>query len=183
LDVNYLDVDNLQAGRKATLHLLRLGYKRVATITGPQDQVAGYDRYQGYLKALLDYGQLARPELVMEGAFTEEGGYNAMLRLIPQKPEAVFAASDMMAYGAMRALRDANLKIPGDVAIVGFDDIPASSKTIPPLTTVRQQVSQMGSKAVEFLINLIENGIKSTQHIVMDTELVVRESCGASHRN
>lgn len=183
LDVNCLDVDNLQAGRKATLHLLRLGYKRIATITGSQDQSVGYDRYQGYLKALQDYGQLVRPELVVEGDFTEEGGYNAMLRLIPQKPEAVFAASDMMAYGAMRALREANLHIPGDVAVVGFDDIPASSKTIPPLTTVRQQVSQMGSKAVEFLINHIENDIRSTQHIIMDTELVVRESCGASHRN
>jgi LacI family transcriptional regulator len=183
MDVNCLDVDNLQAGRKATLHLLRLGYKRIATITGSQDQSVGYDRYQGYLKAFQDYGQLARPELVVEGDFTEEGGYNAMQRLIPQKPEAVFAASDMMAYGAMRALREANLQIPGDVAVVGFDDIPASSKTNPPLTTVRQQVSQMGSKAVEFLINLIENDFRSTQHIIMDTELVVRESCGASHRN
>jgi LacI family transcriptional regulator len=183
MDVNFLDVDNLQAGRKATLHLLRLGYQRIATITGSQDQSVGYDRYQGYLKALLDYGQLARPELVVEGDFTEEGGYNTMLRLIPQKPDAVFVASDMMAYGAMRALREANLRIPEDVAIVGFDDIPASSKTNPPLTTVRQQVSQMGSKAVDFLINLIENDIQSTQHIIMDTELVVRESCGASQRN
>jgi LacI family transcriptional regulator len=183
LDVNCLDVDNLQAGRKATLHLLRLGYKRVATITGPQDQGAGYDRYQGYLKAFQDYGQLIRPELVVEGDFTEEGGYNGMLRLLPQKAEAVFAASDMMAYGAMRALRESNLHIPEDVAIVGFDDNPASSKTIPPLTTVRQQISQMGSKAVEFLINRIENGSNSTQHIILDTELVVRESCGASLRN
>ncbi len=183
LDVNNLDVDNLQAGRKATLHLLRLGYKRVATITGPQDQSSGYDRYQGYLKAFQDYGQPVRSELAVEGDFTEEGGYYAMLRLIPQKPEAVFIASDMMAYGAMRALREANLRIPEDVAMVGFDDISGSSKTRPPLTTVRQQVSQMGAKAVEFLINIIENGSPSTQHLIMDTELVVRESCGASLRN
>jgi LacI family transcriptional regulator len=180
LDVNYLDVDNLQAGRKATLHLLRLGYKRVANITGSQDQVSGYDRYQGYIKALQDYGQALRPELVVDGGFTEEGGYTAMQRLIPQKPDAVFAASDMMAYGAMRALREAGLHIPGDVALVGFDDIPSSSKTIPPLTTVRQSVLQMGSKAVDVLINIIENDAKSTQQVIMDTELVVRESCGAS---
>ena len=183
LDVNYLDVDNLQAGRKAVLHLLRLGYKRVATIIGPQGQSAGYDRYQGYLKALQDYGQSIRPELVAEGEFSEAGGYNAMLRLIPHKPDAVFASSDMMAFGAMRALREANLNIPADVAIVGFDDIPASSKTIPPLTTVRQQISQMGSRAVEVLLNLIENDIITPQHVIMDTELVVRESCGASQRN
>ena len=128
------------------------------------------------------FGQPIRSELVVEGDFTDEGGYNAMSRLIPQKPDAVFAASDMMAYGAMRALREANLRIPNDVAVVGFDDIPASSKPVPPLTTVRQPVSQMGIKTVEVLINLIENGIKSTQQIIMDTELVVRESCGASQR-
>lgn len=183
MDVNCLDVDNLQAGRKATLHLLRLGYKRVATITGSQDQVVGYDRYQGYLKALQDYGQPISPELVAEGDFTDEGGYKAMTRLLPQKPDAIFAASDMMAYGAMRALREANLRIPEDVAIVGFDDIPASSKTVPPLTTVRQPVLQMGSQAVDVLIDLIDGKANSPRQVIMDTELVVRESCGASQRN
>jgi len=181
-DVNFLDVDNLQAGRKATLHLLRLGYKRVATITGSQDQVAGYDRYQGYLQALQDYDRTIKSELVAKGDFTEEGGYNAMARLIPQKPDAVFAASDMMAYGAMRAIHEANLRIPEDVAVVGFDDIPASARTTPTLTTVRQPIQHMGSKAVEVLINIIENDIKSTMQMIIDTELVVRESCGASQR-
>jgi LacI family transcriptional regulator len=182
MDVNFLDVDNLQAARKATLHLLRLGYKRVATITGSQDQVAGFDRYQGYLNALQDYDRTIRPELVADGDFTEEGGYHAMARLLPQKPDAVFAASDMTAYGAMRAIHEANLRIPEDVAVVGFDDIPASARTTPALTTVRQPVQQMGSKAAEVLINVIENDITATQKLIMDTELVVRESCGASKR-
>ena len=182
MDVNFLDVDNLQAARKATLHLLRLGYKRVATITGSQDQVAGFDRYQGYLNALQDYDRTIRPELVADGDFTEEGGYHAMARLLPQKPDAVFAASDMTAYGAMRAIHEANLRIPEDVAVVGFDDIPASARTTPALTTVRQPVQQMGSKAAEVLINVIENDINTTQKLIMDTELVVRESCGASKR-
>jgi LacI family transcriptional regulator len=182
MDVNFLDVDNLQAARKATLHLLRLGYKRVATITGAQDQVAGFDRHQGYLNALQDYDRTIRPELVAEGDFTEEGGYNAMARLLPQKPDAVFAASDMTAYGAMRAIHEANLRIPEDVAVVGFDDIPASARTTPALTTVRQPVQQMGSKAAEVLINVIENDITATQKLILDTELVVRESCGASKR-
>lgn len=178
--VNYLDVDNVQSSRKATMHLVRLGYKRIATITGIQNQISGYDRYQGYLKALQDSNFPARPELVAEGDFTEEGGYKAMMRLLKYKPDAVFVASDTMAYGAMRALREANLRIPEDVAIVGFDDLPNSSKTVPPLTTIRQMPSMMGSRAVEFLINAIESGIRSTQGIIMDTELVVRESCGAS---
>ncbi len=179
-DVNYLDVDNVQAGRKATMHLVRLGYKRIATITGKQSQVAGYDRYQGYVKALQDSDHPVKPELVAEGDFTEESGYKGMQRLLKYKPDAVFVASDMMAFGAMRALRDANLRIPEDVAVVGFDDIPASSKTIPPLTTVRQAIVQMGSLAVDVLINIIETGTKTTQKVIMDTELVVRESCGAS---
>jgi LacI family transcriptional regulator len=180
VEVNYLDVDNLQASRKATMHLVRLGYKRIGTITGVISQVAGYDRYQGYLKALQDSDYPIRQELVAEGNFTEEGGYNAMQRLIKYKPDAVFVASDMMAYGAMRALREANLRIPGDVALVGFDDLPNSAKTDPALTTVRQPPSQMGAKAADALINIIETHSKSIQRIIMDTELVVRESCGAS---
>jgi len=180
IDVNYLDVDNLQSGHKATAHLIHLGYKRIGTITGSLNQVSGYDRYQGYLQALEDSGLPVIPELVAEGSFTEEGGYNAMQHLLKYKPDAVFVASDKMAYGAMRAVREAKLRIPEDVAIVGFDDIPASSTTEPPLTTVRQPVLQMGRKAVDLLIDVIEKGTKSTQKAFLDTELVVRESCGAA---
>jgi LacI family transcriptional regulator len=115
-----------------------------------------------------------------EGDFTEEGGYSAMVRLLKYKPDAVFVASDTMAYGAMRALREANVRIPNDVAIVGFDDIPTSAKTDPPLTTIRQPVVQMGSKAVDLLIDAIESGTRPPQKVFVDTELVVRESCGAA---
>ncbi len=180
VDVNYLDVDNLKAGQKATKHLINLGYKRIATITGLQNQVSGYDRYQGYLNALQESGIPIKPELIVEGNYTEDGGYAAMQKLIKYKPDAVFAASDMMAFGAMQALKEANLKIPDDVALVGFDDLPASAKTVPPLTTIRQSVFQMGSKAAEFLINLIDNGTNSTHEVILGTELIVRESCGAS---
>jgi len=178
LDVNYLDVDNIHAVREATLHLLRLGYKRIATITGPKDQISGYDRYQGYLMALQDSNQPVRQELVAEGDFTEAGGFTAMLRLIPSKPDAVFAASDMMAYGAMRALREANLRVPEDVAIIGFDDIPTSSRTDPPLTTIRQSADSMGAIAVETLIDIISRHESKTRHVVLPTELVIRASCG-----
>lgn len=178
LDVNYLDVDNMQAVREAIFHLIRLGYKRIATITGPQDQISGYDRYQGYLTALQYSNQPIRSELVAEGDFTEAGGYMAMLRLIPSKPDAVFTASDMMAYGAMRALRDANLRVPEDVAIIGFDDIPTSSRTDPPLTTIRQSANSMGALAVETLIDIISRRESKTRHVILPTELVIRSSCG-----
>jgi len=160
--------------------LIRLGYKRIATITGPLSLIAGYDRYQGYLKALEESGYPLRPELVAEGNFTEESGFIAMQHLLTHKPDAVFVASDMMAYGAMRALHAANQRIPDDVAIVGFDDIPNSAKTVPSLTTIRQPISELGRRAADVLINIVENGAKSPQKVIMDTELVVRESCGAS---
>jgi len=179
LDVNYLDVDNCKAAREACLHLLHLGRKCLATITGPQDQIVGYDRYQGYLNALQEANLPLRADLVAEGDFSESGGYLAMLRLIPQKPDAVFAASDMMAYGALRALREAGVRVPEDVAVVGFDDIPASSQTEPPLTTVRQSARTMGTMAVETLIDIIAHPGSETRRVVLSTELVIRSSCGA----
>jgi LacI family transcriptional regulator len=178
LDVNSIDVDNIHAGWQATLHLLRFGRKRVATITGSQDQIVGFDRYQGYLRALQDYNLTLNPDLVAEGDFTEEGGYAAMLRLVPQEPDAVFAASDMMAYGAMRALREANLRIPEDVAVFGFDDNPASATMEPPLTTIRQSARSMGAMAVETLIDIIDHPGSEPRHIIVATELVIRSSCG-----
>jgi len=178
LDINSLDVDNIRASREATHHLHRLGRKSVATITGPHDQVAGFDRLQGYRLALQDLQLAYRPELVVEGDFTELGGYYAMLRLLPVHPDAVFVTSDMMAVGAIRAIQEANLRIPEDVAVIGFDDIPTSSKMNPPLTTVRQPIRAMGALAVETLIDIIAHPGAETRHILIDTELVIRSSCG-----
>jgi LacI family transcriptional regulator, galactose operon repressor len=178
LDINFIDVDNIRASREAILHLSHLGRKAVATITGPLNQVAGFDRLQGYRLALQDLQQAYRPELVVEGDFTELGGYTAMLRLLPVRPDAVFVASDMMAVGAIRAIQEANLRIPDDVAIIGFDDIPTASKMNPPLTTVRQPIRSLGSLAVETLIDIIAHPGAKTRHILIDTELVIRSSCG-----
>jgi LacI family transcriptional regulator len=178
LDINSLDVDNIRASREATLHLSRLSRKVIATITGPLDQVAGFDRLQGYRLALQDLQQPYRPELVVEGDFTELGGYTAMLRLLPVGPDAVFVASDMMAVGAIRAIQEANLRIPDDVAIIGFDDIPTASKMNPPLTTVRQPIRSMGALSVETLIDIIAHPGAKTRHLLIDTELVIRSSCG-----
>jgi DNA-binding LacI/PurR family transcriptional regulator len=121
--------------------------------------------------------------LIAEGDFTEAGGYYAMQRLLPASPDAVFAASDMMALGAMRAVREAGLCIPDDIAFVGFDDLPLATMPEPQLTTVRQPIYQFGFKAVEILIDLIENGIYPARRILLDTELIIRGSCGASRKN
>ena len=105
-----------------------------------------------------------------------------MKQLLTVKPDAVFAASDAMAIGAIRAVEEAGLRVPQDVAFVGFDDLPVASRSEIKLTTIRQPIIQFGATAVETLIDLIENGIKPTRRIIMDTELVIRESCGAKQK-
>jgi LacI family transcriptional regulator len=180
--VSYIDVDNTDAAYNAVSHLVRLGYQRIASITGPANNTTSIDRQEGYRRALAERGRTLDDALLAEGDFTEASGYYAMQRLLPAKPEAVFAASDIMAVGAMRAVREAGLRIPDDVAFVGFDDLPLAPLANPPLTTVRQPVNQFGSAAVEILVDLIENGIRPPRRVMMVTELVIRESCGAARR-
>lgn len=178
-NVSYIDADNVNAAYVAVSHLVQLGRRRIALITGPTTSTVGIDRKNGYLKALQERGRQADEALITEGDFTESGGCYSMQRLLPAKPDAVFAASDIMAIGAMRAARDAGLRIPDDIAFVGFDDLPIAVLSDVQLTTVRQPVVQFGIKAVEVLLDLIENGINPPRHILMETELVIRDSCGA----
>ena len=177
-EISYVDVDNVNSAREMVAYLLRLGYRRVATIAGPTNMIAGSDRLQGYRLALRNRGVTPDPTLIVEADFTEEGGYIAMQRLLPQAPEAVFVASDAMAVGAMRALRDAGLRVPQDVAIAGFDDIPFAARTDPPLTTVRQPIQRMGSVAAETLIDMISHPHPQPRRMILPTELVIRESSG-----
>lgn len=181
-DITYVDVDNRLAARDAVFYLLRLGYQRVATITGPHNMIAGVDRLDGYKDALRARGLIANPAFIVEGDFTEGGGYEAMQRLLEQNPDAVFAASDAMALGAMRALREAGKKIPDDVALVGFDDLPIAGRTEPPLTTVRQHIQRAGFVAAETLIDLITDKDKAPRHLILPTELVIRDSCAVRLR-
>jgi LacI family transcriptional regulator len=180
--VSYIDVDNVSAARHAVAHLLRLGYARIGTITGPADNTTGLDRLEGYRKALAERGHSVDEALVCEGDFSEASGYYAMRQMLPARPTAVFAASDIMAIGALRAIREAGLRVPGDIALVGFDDLPLASRAEPPLTTVRQQVVPFGMAAVDVLIDLIENDLTPPRRVIMDAELIIRESCGAHHR-
>jgi len=151
----------------------------VATITGPQNMIAGADRLAGYNAALRDRGFRADPSLLAEGDFTEAGGYRAMQQLLAHRPDAVFAASDIMALGAIRALREAGLRVPEDVAVVGFDDLPQAARAEPPLTTVRQPTYRLGATTVDSLLDLIKYPASSPRRIVLPTELVVRASCGS----
>jgi LacI family transcriptional regulator len=180
--VSYIDVDNVRAAYEAVTYLIGLGYKRIGTVAGPGNSTVSIDREEGYRRALIEHGLEVNEALIARGDFTEASGYYAMQQLLPARPDAIFSASDLMAIGAMRAVRDAGLSVPDDVAFVGFDDLPIATLSDCPLTTVHQPVVEFGFKAVEVLIDLIENGIYPPRRVIMGTELVVRDSCGASRR-
>ncbi|HEX9991066.1 MAG TPA: LacI family DNA-binding transcriptional regulator [Chloroflexia bacterium] len=180
--LSYVDVDNKSAARDMVSYLIRLGYERVATITGPKNMIAGADRLQGYLTALKERRVATNADLIVEADFTEEGGYIAMQHLLPFAPDAVFAASDAMALGALRALRDAGKRVPDDVAVTGFDDVPFAARTDPPLTTVRQPIQPMGALAAETLINMISHPDGQPHRVLLPTELIIRASCGSNVR-
>lgn len=178
-EASYVDVDNVAGSYNAVSHLIHLGYARIATITGPLTTTTGLDRFEGYRNAMSRRGLAVNDHLVAEGDFTETGAYYAAQRLIEHQPDAIFVASDAMAHGTLRALRDANLAVPDDIAIVSFDDLPPAVTADPPLTTVRQPIRRMGLKLVETLLDIIENGYLPPRRIVFDTELVIRGSCGS----
>ncbi len=178
--VSYIDVDNIHAAQNAVNYLIKLGHQRIATITGPLNHTPGIDRKEGYIRALREHGRLVDKALIIEGDFTEQGGYEGMKQLLAVHPDAVFAASDTMAIGSIQAIREAGMGVPEDIAVIGFDDLPIASSVDVKLTTVRQPVIQFGFTAVETLLDLIENGIKPSRRIIMETELIIRDSCGAS---
>jgi len=176
LDVNYLDVDNHSGGYKVTSYLIESGYERIATITGPKNMIAGYDRFRGYCDALDQHGIRLDQALIAEGDFTEKSGYESMKKLLPFSPDAVFAANDSMAMGALRTLHQANMSVPEDIAIIGFDDSPIASHSNPPLTTMRQSPYEMGFKAVNLLLDVINHPDQPTKNIVLESELIIRGS-------
>jgi LacI family transcriptional regulator len=182
--VSYVDVDNVAAARMAVEHLIRLGHQRIATITGPMSMPWSEDRLDGYRQAL-DANRLpVQDDLIAEGDLTETHGTVAAQHLLSLSITAIFAASDIMAVGALKAIREAGLRVPEDVAVVGFDDVPIASAVEPALTTVRQPIERMGSMAADLLLSLLENppGEGAPAHrIILPVKLVVRDSCGALH--
>jgi LacI family transcriptional regulator len=175
-----VDVDNRSASCEAVTHLLNLGCRRVATITGPLHTGAARARLDGYLDALKQARMTVDESLIQHGNFDEASGYAAMKMLIEQHIDGVFCASDMMALGALRALLDSGLHVPDDVALVGFDDMPFAATTNPPLTTVHQPLAELGSKAVNLLMSLIEGEPLPSKQMILKAHLIVRSTCGTS---
>jgi LacI family transcriptional regulator len=180
--VHYVDMDNVAAARMAVEHLIRQGHRRIATITGPLNMTTGEDRLAGYRQALEAYRLPVEDDLIVEGDFAEASGMAAARRLLSLSVTAIFAASDVMAVGALKVLREADARVPQDVALVGFDDVPLAAAVEPALTTVRQPIEQMGSMSADLLLNLLENPPDEqapAHRIILPGKLVVRGSCGA----
>ena len=179
----FVDVDNQGGAALATQHLLGLGHRRVGLITNAQPvYTASADRLAGYRQALEAAGLPFNPELVRYGNFTPQSGMLAMAELLALKPAptAVFVASDTVALGALQCLRRLHMRVPTDMALVGFDDIPLVEFIDPPLTTVRLPAFGLGWGAGELLTRLIGGDTVENPRVFLETELVVRESCGAN---
>lgn len=175
--LSYVDADNIGGASAAVRYLLDSGRKAVATIAGPPDMAPGIDRLLGYRQALGAAGVLD-PGMIAYGDFSTMSGQHALLRLIDHRPDidAVFAASDLMAAGALHALRRLGRRVPHDVAVIGFDDLPAAQQTDRQLTTVRQPVATMGTCMVSEILAQIADPGREPSHVVLSTELILRGS-------
>jgi DNA-binding LacI/PurR family transcriptional regulator len=183
VDIPSVDVDNVQGALTAVNHLLALGHRRVGMVTNaPLVYAASQQRLEGYRKALREADIPCEEALVREGNFDEESGYAAIIDLLAldEPPSAVFIASDMVAMGALRALQERGVSVPEEIAIVGFDDITAARFITPALTTVHVPTFGLGWGAAELLIRVIDGDQPRDIHVLLDTELIIRESCGLS---
>lgn len=174
---SYVDADNRGGAERAVCHLLKSGRNRIATIAGPKDMSPGVDRFAGYQAALTENGTFD-PGLVVYGDFGQSCGEHMMLRLLDRRPDvdAVFAASDLMAVGALRALRRSGRRVPDDVAVIGFDNAPIARSVEPPLTTVNQPVEEIGAQTARELLGLMAGSSAEGNRTVLETKLVLRES-------
>jgi LacI family transcriptional regulator len=170
---------NHRGAYEATSYFAQLGHRRIAFITGNLELGCAVERLAGYRAALSDLGLPDDPDLVREGDFHEPLGYERARELmaLPEPPTAIFAANDVSAFGALDAIRDAGKRVPDDVSVIGFDDIPDAAATRPPLTTIRQPLRAMGRLATRMLLEFIENPNRAVERVDLPTELVVRATC------
>ncbi|MBO0846194.1 MAG: LacI family DNA-binding transcriptional regulator [Nocardioides sp.] len=172
----YVDADNVGGGALATSYLLSSGHTCVATVAGPLDMCAGQDRLAGYRAGIEAAGLTYDESLVSVGDFTSAGGFDAATRLLERRPDvdAIFAASDLAAIGAIRAVHAAGRDVGDDVAVVGFDDIPAAAEHEPPLSTVRQPIAELGTTMTRLLLARIEGEDDLPHRTVLPVEMVRR---------
>jgi LacI family transcriptional regulator len=175
-----VEVDNERAAAAVIAHLAGLGHRRIAHIAGPATTTTGAERASGYREAMKAHGLVTDAALIAEAdAYAEPSGYAAAVRLLRASPTAIFAANDLLILGALRAAREARLRVPRDISLVGVNDIPLAELIDPPLTTVRVPQREMGEIAARMLIAVLENEPVARRHVLLDTTLIVRGSTAA----
>ena len=176
LDCSSVVLDHFNGGYIATKHLIDLGHKRIACITGPELLYDSHQRLEGYKLALSQAGISYDENIVYKGDYTTNSGYHAANYLLDKEITSIFCFNDMMAYGVYKALKDKNLNMPNDISVVGYDDVFLSDMFEVPLTSVKQPIYEMGEEATYNLINIIENKGGKKRVVVFKPEIVVRKS-------
>lgn len=176
-------LDNIGGAYKATTHLLKLDHRRIGIITGKQDISTTWEREEGYRKALADFGIEYRPELVVSSNSRSDSGYEAARTLmnLRERPTAIFTTNNLITIGAVQFLKESGVKIPGDVALVGFDEFESTTIVDPPLTVVAQPTYKIGKAAAELLVKKVKRKAGEpgrVKVIRLEPELVIRKSCG-----
>lgn len=180
-EADLVRTDNVLGAYTAVWHLTTLGYQRIAIIAGSQYLTPGHERLRGYKEALKKAALALDPTLIREGNFRVESGYTLTRELLAaaEPPDAIFVSNNLMTLGALRALHELSIRIPEDVALVGFDDMPWAGDLYPPLTTVAQPGYELGKTAVELLLRRIAQPALPFRQITLPPQLIVRQSCGA----
>ncbi|MBP1931347.1 LacI family DNA-binding transcriptional regulator [Ammoniphilus resinae] len=175
-------IDNIRCAEKLTQHLINLRHKRIAFLSGPMEIILNRDRLKGFYNSMIIHGMEVDSSLVAEGDFTMESGYQLTKKLLTleRPPTAIFAANDEMAIGSIKAIKCIGWKVPKDVAVVGFDDIKMASIFEPSLTTIAQPASLIGIRAMETLLDLMNQESYVRRSTILKGDLVIRESCGAT---
>jgi LacI family transcriptional regulator len=177
-----LTIENRRGAQAMVRHLLGLGHRHIAMVTGAAGNYDAEERQRGYRKAMRDAGVAVPNEWQVAGDFTERAGFRAVgaLLALRPRPTALFAANDSMAIGALSGLREAGLRVPDDIAVTGFDDIPMARYMSPPLTSVRVDIAELGARAVRTVLHAVsEKNAHTRRHQHLGTTLVIRQSCGA----
>jgi len=180
-EVNTVSVDNFDAVLQAVTHLVNLGHERIGILNGSLMSVDGIERFLAFKEALTAHGLSFHEELTGYADFSDEQAYEEMTRILygPSLPTAMFCANDMMAIGVVRAIKEKGLRVPEDIAVVGFDDIDVSRYFSPPLSTFRAPLREAGEIAVSLLMKIIENPKRPPEQIPLKAKLVIRESSGS----
>lgn len=177
-DVIWTEADNVQGSRQVVEHLVKLGHRRIACIAGSRGHVATGNRLQGYKEALTQAGIIVDEQLIARGDFTDEGGYQAAQHLLRHHGDvtAIFASNDLMAFGAMQAIREHGLRVPQDVSVAGFDGILTARFAAPVLTTAVQPIYELGEAAAKLLIHQIQGQPIAERHLLFPCRLRVGDS-------